>query len=269
MSIEPQSAGASLDRVRVVLSHPSHPGNIGAAARAMKTMGLSRLVLVNPKSFPDPQADAMAAGATDLLANADVVDSMRIALQGTVLAVALTARRRELATAALWVRDAAKEAVCAAGEGEVALVFGNETSGLSNEELGLCRRWATIPVAPGFSSLNLAAAVQVMCYELRLAALDPGPPPEIRGAGQPASHEDVEGLVAHLERAAIGSGFLDPASPKRLIPRMRRLLARAVPEKEEINILRGMLAALENPLPGAPARQRSKESSDMDPESEE
>ena len=269
MNSVPPPASKLLARIRVVLSHPSHPGNIGAAARAMKTMGLSRLVLVKPKEFPHAQADAMAAGATDLLVQAEVVDSMSTALQGTLLAVALTARRRELATPALWARDAAAEAILAAADGEVALVFGNETSGLSNEELGLCRRWATIPVAPEFSSLNLAAAVQVMCYELRLAAQDPGPPPEIRGAGQVASHEEVEGLVAHIERAAIGSGFLDPASPKRLIPRMRRLLARAVPEKEEINILRGMLAALEHPLPGAPARQKPGDTGGVAPQSEE
>lgn len=262
MTTTPDLSSQLLDRIRVVLSHPSHPGNIGAAARAMKTMGLSRLVLVNPREFPHAQADAMAAGATDLLIEASVVDSMSAALQGTVLAVALTARRRELATPALWARDAAAEVVQAAGTGEVALVFGNETSGLSNDELGLCRRWATVPVAPDFSSLNLAAAVQVMCYELRLAALDPGSPPAISGAGKVASHEEVEGLVAHIERAAIGSGFLDPASPKRLIPRMRRLLARAVPEKEEINILRGMIAALENPLPGAPCRAENGQNPD-------
>jgi tRNA/rRNA methyltransferase len=266
MTSAPHYSSQLLDRVRVVLSHPSHPGNIGAAARAMKTMGLSRLVLVNPKEFPHAQADAMAAGATDLLVQAAVVDSMSAALQGTVLAVALTARRRELATPALWARDAAAEVVQAAGTGEVALVFGNETSGLSNDELGLCRRWATVPVAPDFSSLNLAAAVQVMCYELRLAALDPGLPPAISGAGKVASHEEVEGLVAHIERAAIGSGFLDPASPKRLIPRMRRLLARAVPEKEEINILRGMIAALENPLPGAPCRAENHQNPDENKE---
>ncbi len=238
--------GSVLDRIRVVLSHPSHPGNIGAAARAMKTMGLSRLVLVNPKAFPDAQADAMAAGATDLLVQADVVASLPEALSGTLLAVAMTARRRELATPALWARDAAAELAAMATGGDVALVFGNETSGLSNEELGMCRRWAMIPVSAGFSSLNLAAAVQVMCYELRLAALDPGLPPAISGAGLLASHEEVEGLIAHIERAAISSEFLDPASPKRLIPRLRRMLGRAVPEKEEVNILRGLFAALES-----------------------
>jgi tRNA/rRNA methyltransferase len=232
-----------LDRIRVVLSHPSHPGNIGAAARAMKAMGLSQLVLVNPKAFPDAQADAMAAGATDVLVAARVATSMQEALSGTQFAVALTARRRELAVPPLWVRDAAAELI--RQEGDVAIVFGNETSGLSNEELSLCGRWAMIPVNPEFSSLNLAAAVQVMCYELRLAAEHPGQLPAISGAGLPASHDEVEHLVVHLERAAIRSGFLDPAVPKRLIPRMRRLFARAVIEKEEVNILRGLLAALE------------------------
>lgn len=245
MNDMPLPAAHPLARVRVVLSHPSHPGNVGAAARAMKTMGLSRLVLVNPRHFPDAQADAMAAGATDLLVDAIVVDSLAEGLRGTEFAVALTARRRELAVPALWARGAAAELVAGAARGDVALVFGNETSGLSNDELGLCRHWAMIPAERGFSSLNLAAAVQVMCYELRLAAIDPGTPPAVSGAGEPAGHDEVEGLVAHFERAALGSGFLDPASPKRLIPRLRRMLARAVPEKEEVAILRGLLAALE------------------------
>lgn len=237
-----------LDRVRVVLSHTSHPGNIGAAARALRTMGLSRLVLVNPKQFPDAQATAMAAGAGEVLAQARVVESLGEALSGTTLAVAMTARRRELAVPALWAREAAAELVGRLGEaadGDVAIVFGNETAGLSNEELALCPRWAMIPVNPDFSSLNVAAAVQVMCYELRLAALDPGRPPAISGAGQPASHDEVEHFIAHLERAAISSGFLDPAVPKRFNPRMRRLFARAVVEKEEVAILRGLIAALE------------------------
>ncbi len=234
-----------LDRIRVVLSHTSHPGNIGAAARAMKTMGLSRLVLVNPKIYPDEQADVRAAGATDVLAAAQVVTSLSEALVGTVLAVAMSARRRELAVPPIWAREAAAELVAAATTGEVALVFGNETAGLSNEELLQCRRWAMIPVNPAFSSLNVAAAVQVMCYELRLAGEVTGLPPAVSGAGLPANHEEVEHLVAHIERAALGSGFLDPANPKRLVLRMRRLFSRAVIEKEEVNILRGLLAALE------------------------
>jgi tRNA/rRNA methyltransferase len=236
---------ASLDRIRIVLSHPSHPGNIGAAARAMKTMGLSSLYLVRPRYFPDAQADAMAVGATDLLASVRVVDSLAEALAGTISATALTARRRELATEPLWARQAASELVVATGDGDVAVVFGNETAGLSNEELAMCRRWALIPTSADFRSLNLAQAVQVVAYELRLAALDPGLPPAVTDAGEPASHEEVEALVAHLERAAVGSGFLDPAQPKRLMPRMRRLFWRARIEKEEVNILRGMLASFE------------------------
>ena len=143
MNATPQAAPAVLDRIRVVLSHPSHPGNVGAAARAMKTMGLSRLVLVNPKAFPDAQADAMAAGATDLLVAAEVVGSLAEALRGTSLAMAMTARRRELAVPALWARAGAAELVGMAAIGEVALVFGNETSGLSNDELAMCRRWGS------------------------------------------------------------------------------------------------------------------------------
>lgn len=254
MKATPFPASTALDRIRVVLSQPSHPGNIGATARAMKTMGLSRLVLVNPRTFPDAQADAMAAGATNLLVRAEVVGSLAAALSGTVLAMAMTARRRELAAPALWARDGAAELVAMAASGEVALVFGNETSGLSNDELGLCRRWAMIPVNAEFSSLNLAAAVQVMCYELRLAVLDPGLPPAISGAGLLASHEEIEGLIAHIERAAVASGFLDPASPKRLIPRLRRMFSRAAPEKEEVNILRGLFAALEKPATGPNCR---------------
>lgn len=240
---------ARLDRVRIVLSHPSHPGNIGAVARAMKTMGLSQLVLVNPKVFPDAQADAMAAGATDVLQAARVVAALTQALAGTSLAVAMTARRRELATPALWAREAAAELTnhLHTVSTDVALVFGNETSGLSNQELALCRHWAMIPVDPEFSSLNLAAAVQIMTYELRLAAKEPGRPPAISGAGLPADHNEIEHLMAHIERAAIASGFLDPASPKRLMARLRRLFARAALEKEEANILRGLLSALEKP----------------------
>jgi tRNA/rRNA methyltransferase len=235
----------ALARIRIVLSHPSHPGNIGAVARAMKTMGLRRLVLVAPRHFPDPQATAMATGATDVLEAATVCTSLAEALAGTVSATALTGRRRELATEPQWARQAAAELVEASAEGEVALVFGNETAGLSNEEVALCRRWALIPTSPDYRSLNLAQAVQILCYELRLAAVDPGRPPPVAEAGEPASHEEVEALMAHLERAAVGRGFLDPRQPKRLMPRMRRLFARAGLEKEEVNILRGLLSAFE------------------------
>lgn len=237
-----------LERIRIVLSHPSHPGNIGAAARAMKTMGLSQLVLVNPRHFPDPQAETMAVGASDVLAKARVVATLSEALNGTLFATAITARRRELAVEPLWAREAAAEIVseanAAATSGEVALVFGNETAGLSNDEVALCRRWASIPAQPDFSSLNLAQAVQVMCYELRMASINPGAPPLISDAGSAASHDDVERLLAHIERTALETGYLDPAHPKRFPLRMRRLLARARIEQEEVSLLRGLLNAI-------------------------
>ncbi|MFN3883468.1 MAG: RNA methyltransferase [Rhodocyclaceae bacterium] len=238
-------------RVRVVLVRPRHPGNIGAAARAMKTMGFSRLVLVAPKTFPDPQAEAMASGATDVLAAARVVASIPAALEGVTLALALTSRRRELATAPLWARPAASELAQAASQSEVALVFGNETTGLTNDELGNCNRWAMIPANPAYASLNLAAAVQVMCYELRQAIEAAGgavaPAPSFSPVGVAATHEEVEGLLAHFESAAMASGFLDPENPGRLMPRLRRLFARAGLEKQEVDILRGLLASFQRP----------------------
>jgi tRNA/rRNA methyltransferase len=208
----------------------------------MKAMGLSRLVLVNPKLFPDAQADAMAAGATDLLVQAEVVESLAQALSGTVLAVAMTARRRELAVPALWARDAAAELIASAGSGEVALVFGNETSGLSNDELLACQRHATIPASTEYPSLNLAAAVQVACYELALAAgafRVPDRPPRTRATGA-----DLEALHARLQQLLVASGFLDPREPGRLDERMRRLAARLDLETEEVAILHGMLDSL-------------------------
>ena len=233
--------------VRIVLSRTSHPGNIGAAARALKTMGFARLVLVDPQCALDERAAAMASGAGDVLAGAQVCGTLAEALAGTVMAVALTARRRELAAPPLWAREAAQSLGETARQHEVALVFGNETSGLSNEELGLCSHWALIPANPEYSSLNLAAAVQILCYELRLAIAGTAPPPPIAGAGLPATHDEVEALMRHLEQMAVDSGFLDPDSPKRLMPRLRRLFGRAALEREEVNILRGLLASFVTP----------------------
>lgn len=247
----------TLLRVRIVLSRTSHPGNVGAAARALKTMGFSRLVLVAPQCALDAQATAMAAGADDILAGALVVPTLADALSGVTLALALTARRRDLATEPLWARQGALDlAQVAARDGEVALVFGNETSGLSNDELAQCGRWAMIPANPEYSSLNLAAAVQLLCYELRLALLAVPPAPTFTEAGTPATHDEVEGLVVHLEQMATGSGFLDPQRPGRLMQRLRRLFSRAGLEKEEVNILRGLLASFLQPT-------RSKHRSDI------
>lgn len=236
-----------MQRVRIVLSRTSHPGNIGAAARALKTMGFGRLVLVAPRCLPDAQSEAMASGAGDILAGAAICDTLAEALEATVASVALTARRRELALEPVWVRDAADVLARSATGGEVAVVLGNETAGLSNEDLALCTHWAMIPANPAYSSLNLAAAVQVMCYELRLAFLAVPPAPDFVPPGEPAAHEEVSGLLDHLESAAIRSGFLDPERPGRLMLRLRRFITRAAPEKEEVNLLRGLLASFETP----------------------
>ncbi len=245
MSIATTSA---LSCVRIVLVRPSHPGNIGAAARAMKTMGIARLCLVSPERFPHAEANALAVNAIDVLEAAAVFDSLEAALQGTALQIAFTARSRALSHAPLAVRDAAAEAVRVAGDGDhpaqVAMVFGNETYGLSNEEVMSCNRTATIPTDPASSSLNLAAAVQVAAYELRMAALvGPVVPPAQARSGELASHEEVERFFTHLEQSIYASGFLQPDNPRRLMERMRRLFSRARMEKEEINIWRGMLAA--------------------------
>jgi tRNA/rRNA methyltransferase len=234
-----------LDRVRVVLARPSHPGNIGATARAMKTMGLARLWLVAPAAFPDPVAEARASGAIDVLAGAAVVDTLPEALAGTVFAAALTARRRDLSLPRLGPRAAAAELIEWSGRGEVALVFGNEASGLTNEELSLCARPVTIPANPGYASLNLGAAAQLMCYELRMAVTGE----TFRAAADapaPATHDEIEGFFAHLESAIIASGFLDPAKPRRLMAKLRRLFGRARLEKEEVAILRGILASFDD-----------------------
>ena len=230
-----------LSRVRIVLVRPSHPGNIGAAARAMQTMGLAKLCLVSPERFPHAQASALAANAGDVLEAALVCDSLAVALQGTALQIAFTARSRTLSHAPATVRDAVVEAARIADSAEVALVFGNETYGLSNEEVMSCNRTATIPTDPASTSLNLAAAVQVAAYELRLATLTG----EARPArpGELAGHEEVERFYTHLEQSILESGFLQPDNPRRLMERMRRLFGRAGLEKEEINIWRGMLAA--------------------------
>jgi len=234
----------ALNNIRIVLSHTSHPGNIGAAARAMKTMGLERLYLVNPKSFPDPVADARAVGAADVLENARVCATLDEALAGTVLAVAVTARRRDLSHEMLSARQAASRMIALAPQGEVALLFGTEMSGLSNAELDKCQMLSTIPANPEFTSLNLASAVQILAYELRMAFLDEAEVPAAK-ALEAASFEDVERFYQHLERAMIDTGFLDPACPGRLMQRLRRLFARARPEKEEVSILRGILTSVE------------------------
>jgi len=232
-----------LERIRIVLCATSHPGNIGATARAMHTMGLSRLVLVAPRHFPHPDADARATGAASLLARAVVCATLDDALRGCALAIGFSARPRELAGEVRAVRDAALEAIRRTSNGEVALVFGNETSGLSNAELARCEMVATIPANPAYSSMNVAAAVQVAAYETRVAAL--GNAVWRAPAFEAATHDDLEQLHAHAARTLAAIGFFDPRRPRRLMPRLRRLFARARLEKEEVNILRGILAEID------------------------
>lgn len=222
----------------------------------MKTMGLNRLVLVNPNCFPDAEASARATGAVDLLEKAEVCASLDEALRGTIFVAAVSARVREIGPPSLTARRAAGELVERSQSGEVALVFGTESSGLSNEEVMRCDRLVTIPTDADFSSLNLASAVQLLSYELRLAGLgDILPPPVVTPFSSPlATREEIEGFFGHLERVMIESRFMDPAQPKRLLPKLRRLFSRTQLEKDEVNILRGLLAAAfssQNTRPGA------------------
>jgi len=240
----------------VVLSRPSHPGNIGSAARAMKTMGFADLRLVAPKEFPSAEATALASGALDLLESARVFATLDEALADAVLAVGFSSRPRDLSHPVRPLREVADGIVVQAAAGPVALVFGNETFGLTNEELARCQWLATIPANPQYASLNLGAAVQVVCYELAIAAAAFAPGAE--RARTAATLQEVEAFFAHLERAMVASGFLDPVHPKRLMERMRRLFARARLEREEVRFLRGMLASFERPR----GRDRLSESDD-------
>jgi len=243
---EAHAQAAALARLRVVLVHTSLPANIGAAARAMLTMGLSQLMLVAPARFPHADATALAAGAEALLDRARVVATLDEALAGARLAIGLSARPRRFAGRVLPLRAAAAEAIRVATDGDVALVFGTEMCGLSNDELARCEIAATIAANPEYASLNVAAAVQVVAWELRMAALggDVWRAPRFAAA----THDDVEALHAHALRTLTALRFYDPARPRRLMPRLRRLFARAGLEREEVNILRGILARVDDAL---------------------
>ncbi|MFJ1254625.1 RNA methyltransferase [Cupriavidus sp. CuC1] len=277
-------APAAFAAVRFVLVETSHPGNVGAVARAMKTMGFGTepgsLVLVSPREpavREHPDAIAMASGADDVLAGAVIVENIEAALAGTAYAVALTARQREFGPPRLLPRDAVAQAGAriaalqatpqaiqqstAAAGAHVAFVFGNERFGLPNEVVDRCSAVTHIPANPAYTSLNLAQAVQLVAYEMRLALLEVRATPlaEIGYAGEPATAEQIEAMFGHLQSGLEAIGFLDPASPKKLMPRLRRLLARSGLEREEVNILRGiakhMLAAAQGPGARAPTKQ--------------
>ncbi len=251
-----------LGRIRVVLAGTSHPGNIGSAARAMKTMGLSDLILVDPQRFPAAEATALAAGADDLLARARVLSRVEDAVVDCVWVAGTSARRRGHSVPAQPPDAVAAELVARAAHGPVALVFGRESSGLRNDELDCCNSLVQIPTAPDFSSLNLAAAVQVMAYACRMAALstiEPAPtaspavpmrpaqgaPALGEAVDPPASQAEMEALFEHYQRALVRIEFLDPEKPRQLMRRLRHLYQRSGLTASEVRMLRGILTHTE------------------------
>ena len=243
--------------VRIVLVAPTHPGNIGATARAMRTMGLRDLVLVRPRRFPSAEATERAAGAFDVLDRARVVDGLAEALSDCRWAVAATARPRRLEWRQLDPREAGRELVGRSAAGPVAAVFGRESAGLTNEEIDRCQAILRIPTSPDFRSLNVASAVQIIAYEIARAAAavaDPAGDAGKRdavaveegtraGCGDDVTAADLERLFAHFEAALADIGYLDPERPRLLMRRIRRLVVRADIDRAELNILRGVLSA--------------------------
>jgi TrmH family RNA methyltransferase len=231
--------------IRIVLVDTSHPGNIGASARAMKNMGLSTLVLVRPQSHPDKKSIARASAAADLLRRARVEHTIDAAIADCGLVLGASARPRSARHRVLDARAAAAELVAASAGKPAAVLFGGERNGLANEELARCHALLRISADPRYESLNLAQAVQIVCYELWLAA-DAAvgrTPPE--SALEPASAREMTALFRHLDLVLARVGFMHDGNAAQLGPRLQRLLARAVPDDAEVRILRGLLAAIE------------------------
>lgn len=243
----PSAVAANVvDRTRIVLVRPQHPGNIGSTARAMKNMGLRDLVLVRPRKFPHAQATALAAGAADVLERAQVVDTLAEALLGCVQVAGTTARSRYLSQPVYTPREWVARCVAHAAEGPCALLFGCERTGLTNDELDEAQELVSIPVDAAYPSLNLAQAVQVMCYELRQGqpAVSPAPVREV------VPQLEMDRFYAHLERTLVLTKFLDPDNPRLLMRRLRLLFGRLEPDANEMNILRGILTAVETAIQG-------------------
>ena len=234
---------AMLSDIHIVLVETTHPGNIGAVARAMKAMGLGSLRLVKPRCFPSAEATARASGADDLLARARVLSSLEEALADCQLVVGTSNRQRTIDLPLLDPRQMAENLAARPLPAAVAILFGPEHSGLSNAQLDRCHWQVAIPTAKDFASLNLAAAVQVVAYELRMAAAVPAP--SSRPSHAPVSMAEMERFYHHLETVLVEIGFLDPANPKQLMRRLRRLYNRVQPDANEINILRGILTAVQ------------------------
>lgn len=229
---------------RIILIGTTHPGNIGAVARAMKNMGLHDLVLVNPRFFPHEDATARASGADDILASTVVVNTLDEALSDVIYVAGASARSRTIGWPSMVPRECAARLNEESQRGTVAVVFGPENSGLNNDDLDRCHTLLTIPTVPGFSSLNLAMAVQILTYELHIAALG-DPQPEKISEVPLASGDELQYFYAHLEQVLSVSGFLDTGNPNLAMRRLRRLFSRAEPDKNEINMLRGILVSLD------------------------
>ncbi|WP_256077601.1 RNA methyltransferase [Massilia sp. YIM B04103] len=249
---QPEITATLFQRLRVVLVETSRPGNIGAVARAMKTMGFDQLVLVNPRfdgALEHEEAVAFASGAQDILAAARIVGSMAEALDGVNFAAAVSARLREFSPPVLTPRELGGQ-LAAAPELQAALIFGNERFGLPNEVVEQCNVLINIPANPDYSSLNLAQAAQVLVYECRMAALEgQRAASEVGFHGEAASLAQIEGMYEHLEQGLVQIGFLDAGNPRKLMPRLKRLFARAGLEKEEVNILRGIARRMQDGMP--------------------
>ncbi|WP_374248167.1 RNA methyltransferase [Thermomonas sp.] len=241
------STSAAAERLRIVLVGTQHPGNIGSAARAMKTMGLSKLVLVAPEKAPDRDTHAMAAGADDLVESAPVFATLAEAVADCRWVLGATARNRRIQLEPLHPRDAAVRAVQATASGPVALVFGRERTGLDNDELQLCHAAVHIPSDPAFSSLNLAAAVQVLSYELRCVLLGDTDATPVEGRTPPpaegvASHAELEGLFGQLAETLEQIDFHKGRAPDSAMRKLRRLYLRANLDSADVRLLRGVLA---------------------------
>jgi TrmH family RNA methyltransferase len=227
----------------IVLIETSHPGNIGAAARAMKNMGMHDLRLVNPKQFPSAEATARASGADDVLAEAQQFESIDAAVADATLVIGASARSRSLPVPMLDPRGCAGKIRSHPDATKTVILFGRERTGLTNEELNLCHYLVQIPVSPDYPSLNVAAAVQVISYELRMAALSGGDALKPVVETDFATAQQMEQFYQHLEQTLVDLEFLDPEKPRQLMRRLRRLYNRARPDQNEINILRGILTA--------------------------
>lgn len=237
-----------LQNIRIVLVETSHTGNMGSVARAMKTMGLTNLYLVNPLVKPDSQAIALAAGASDVIGDAKIVDTLDEALAGCSLVVGTSARSRSLPWPMLDPRECGIKSVEEGQQAPVALVFGRERVGLTNEELQKCHYHVAIAANPEYSSLNLAMAVQIIAYEVRMAFLQSQETVKEEYEASPYPLvDDLERFYQHMEQMMVNSGFIREGNPGQVMSKMRRLFTRARPERDELNILRGMLSSIEKP----------------------